>query len=108
MPMRTMKSRWTTRLSKRPFPALAGIILGWVISHSCFATAQQNQAILITSPLEGTIVNPGQTVTVNVAAQTGVTVSGVFVVGENPIDSGPPADSTPAQLSITIPTALPS
>src|SRR5258708_4794140 len=76
---------------------------------ACLSVAQQNQPVLqIIAPADGTVVNPGQVITVNVASPAGVAVSAIFIVGEDPIGVSDGAPSTPAQLSITIPANLAS
>ncbi|HZE80982.1 MAG TPA: IPT/TIG domain-containing protein [Candidatus Polarisedimenticolia bacterium] len=69
--------------------------------------AQQNQPLLqISSPVDGTIVNPGQAVTVLVASPAGVSFSNVTVVGADPIGISDLATSVPAQFSINIPSNI--
>jgi hypothetical protein len=67
--------------------------------------AQQGAPLLqITSPADGAIVNPGQTISVTVTSPAGATFTEVGVVGEDPIGFSNLANSAPSQLSITIPT----
>lgn len=57
----------------------------------------------ITSPTEGTIVNPGQTLSVTVASSTNATFTNVGVVAEDPIGLSDLAASVPAQFSLAVP-----
>src|SRR5215469_4062855 len=84
------------------------LTLAFAIVTASLSPAQTQPALQITSPADGTIVNPGQTITVTVSSPPGVTVSGGFLVAENPIGVSDFAPTTPAQLSITIPADLSS
>src|SRR5882724_9250759 len=69
--------------------------------------AQQSQPQLqINSPADGTIVNPGQTISVAVTSPAGAVFSGVAVQGEDPLGSSSVATTLPAQFSISIPSNL--
>jgi|SRR5215469_1913682 len=69
--------------------------------------AQQNAPLLqIASPASGTLVNPGQTVSVSVTSPANASLSGVGVVGEDPIGFTTVATSVPATFSITIPSSI--
>lgn len=57
----------------------------------------------ITSPLDGTVVHPGDTVTINVNG-SGATFSSVFVIGEDQLESCGTAGTIPFQCSISIAT----
>lgn len=71
------------------------------------SSAQQNPPPLqITSPTAGTIVNPGQTISVTVTSPANVSFSKVGVIGEDPIDFSGIAASVPAQFSMSIPTDI--
>jgi hypothetical protein len=59
----------------------------------------------ITSPVNGTVVNPGQTLSVTVTSPPNTAFSQVAVIGE-PISLAAIATSTPAQFSISIPTKI--
>jgi hypothetical protein len=68
-------------------------------------TAQQSSSQLqITSPADGTVVYPGQTVSVTVTSPTNTAFTQVGVVGQDPIGLSDIANSVPAHFSITIPT----
>src|SRR5262249_34753488 len=58
-----------------------------------------------TSPKDGTVVNPGQTLSVAVVPASGVTLTNVSVVGTAPIGISPLISVPPFQFSITVPPA---
>lgn len=85
----------------------ATVLLGCLVAVS-FCTAQQTFAQLqITSPTDGTIVNPGQTLSVTVTSSGNATFTNVAVVAEDLIGSSDLAASVPAQFSLAIPTDIP-
>jgi hypothetical protein len=61
------------------------------------------QAITITSPTNGTIVTPGQTITIQVATATGTPFVAVQVVGED-IGFAPPLTTPPYSFTLTVPS----
>jgi hypothetical protein len=66
--------------------------------------AQASSSVLqITAPANGTIVSPGQKVTVIVSSPTDLALKGVVVLGE-PIGFSNVATSLPAHFSLTIPS----
>jgi len=75
-----------------------------------FATLIQGQQgqpeLQITSPAEGTVVNPGQAITVNVTSPAGISFAQVAIIGEDPVPSADIVNSVPAQFSIVVPTSL--
>jgi hypothetical protein len=60
----------------------------------------------ITAPADGTVVNPGQTVTVRVTSPSGAAFENVAVLGQDPLGISTTAKSVPAQFSITIPSNI--
>jgi hypothetical protein len=71
-------------------------------------TAQLSLAQLqITSPADGAVVNPGQTLSVTVTSSGNATFTNVGVVAEAPIGISDSATSVPAQFSFAIPTNIP-
>jgi len=71
------------------------------------AVAQQNPALLqITSPADNTLVAPGQSVSVLVAAVSGVALTQVVVIGQNPFGFTNVSTSPPYQFSIMVPSKL--
>ena len=63
-------------------------------------------ALQITSPANGTVVAPGETITVVVAPAPGMTFSHVIILGENPIGDSQIKTAPPYEFSLTIPTNI--
>lgn len=63
------------------------------------------QTVQITSPSTGTVVNPGQTLTVTVAV-SGATLIHAFAAGDTPIGFSQDLTSPPYQFNIQIPTGI--
>jgi len=59
----------------------------------------------ITSPASGTVVNPGETISVTVTSPANLAFRGVIVLGE-PTGISSVATSVPAQFSLSIPTNI--
>jgi hypothetical protein len=77
-------------------------VLGW----SGRSSAQVMPVLLqITSPANGTVVHPGQTVTVVVTRNSGDAFTQVFVEGRD-LGSSRPLSAPPYQLSLTIPPKI--
>jgi hypothetical protein len=76
----------------------AAMLLASLVSLQAQSTLQ------ITSPTNGTVFSPGQTITVSVSASTGL--SAVFIVGENPIGFSAPLYTAPYQFSVPLPTTI--
>src|SRR5712691_8422486 len=73
------------------------------IAMTCWrpALAQQNAQLLhIASPADGSLISPGQTISVSVTSPAGIPVTQVFVVGENPIGFSSIASSIPSQFTL--------
>ncbi len=91
--------------------------IGWrlrgTLIHACFTTlllasycdAQQldSPELQITSPANGTVVNPGQTITVVVTPSAGQTLAQASIVGADPIGLTQPVSGPPFTFSITVP-----
>jgi hypothetical protein len=93
--------------SAREFPPRALLTLPFVLALAITPACLGQQPLLqVTLPTNGTIVNPGQTVTVSVTSPAGASFSGVFIIGEKPIGFSDPLASVPAQFSIAIPPAI--
>jgi hypothetical protein len=76
-----------------------------MLAVSNSSLAQQNQPLLqITSPGDGTIVNPGQTLVVIATPAPGVTFTHVVAAAEEPIGFSSVAAGAPFKMSVTIPT----
>lgn len=97
-----MKTRSVLRLQNL-FTSILIVSLGaWL---PCLA--QQNSARLqISSPTDGTTVNPGQTVSVTVTSPANVTFTQVSVLAQDPIGLTAGASAVPAQFNIGIPTTI--
>jgi hypothetical protein len=81
-------------------------VIGLVLS-STLCLGQQNQPTLqITSPADGTVVNPGQTISVVVSSPAGLAFAYIGVIGQQPIGSVGANTSAPATLSVTIPSGI--
>lgn len=101
--MKNASERAFTLLFAKIFAATAVMLV--VVALTSWA--QQNPSLLqITAPTAGTIVNPGQTISVTVTSPANASVSSVGVIGQDPIGFSSPATSVPAQFSITIPTSI--
>ena len=70
------------------------------------ASQAQQPALQITVPATGTIVSPGQTLSVTVTSPAGLAFSQVVVIGEVPIGMSTIATSVPAQFSVNIPSQI--
>ncbi len=68
--------------------------------------ARQSQPTLqITAPSSGTIVNPGQTVTINIASNSPAAFQGVALLGDDPIGLVGTVSALPGQLSLSVPAS---
>jgi hypothetical protein len=81
--------------------AIAGAV--WASSLSTNAIAQ---SLGITSPSNGAVVSPGQTLTVSVSSPNNSTFSKVVVLGEGELGFTPVATSVPAQFSLRVPAQI--
>ena len=84
----------------RPMCRLLAVLL--LIEQSP-ATSGAQAALEITSPAAGSIVNPGQTMTVVVTSPANVAFLGVGVMAESPIGMSDIASELPARFSLNIP-----
>src|SRR5256885_1569179 len=86
------------------FGVVSTILLLAILSSSNATPAQQNQPLLrITSPVDGTVVNRGQTITVVATPLPGINFSKVIIIGEGPIGFSQILTTPPFQFSVTIP-----
>jgi hypothetical protein len=92
------------------FVATVGTALIIAVLSSTGRSSGQAMPILlqITSPADGTIVHPGQTVTVVVTPNSGASFTHVYVEGHVPIGASPAVDAPPYQLSLPIPQKIPA
>jgi hypothetical protein len=70
--------------------------------------AQKTTGLTITVPLNGTIVTPGQSLSIVVNTGTETYPSGVAIIGHDPIGGAAPVIGSPAQLRLTIPENIAS
>lgn len=70
------------------------------------STQRSFAQLQITSPTQGTIINPGQTLSVTVTSPTNATFTNVGVVADDPIGVSDLATSVPAQFSLAVPTDI--
>lgn len=84
------------------FVTAVGILLIAIVGG---ATAQDKPPLRIESPRNGTVVHPGDTITVVVSSPSG-TAAGAFVLGEGGIEGGDMAFHFPARFSVSIPAKL--
>lgn len=94
----------TRRSAPRHYGSLA-VLLVTMLAIGHIAVGQQ-PLLQITSPTDGTVVNPGQTVSVVVTAPSGVPFTNVFVVGQDPIGFSNVVGTAPFQFSVTIPKII--
>ena len=67
----------------------------------CLA-GQTQPALQITSPSDGSVIAPGQTISVSVSSPSNTTFKQVFVIGEQPLPNSSMATSVPASFSLSI------
>ncbi len=90
-----------------PLPRLAAALFGAILTTASVCAAQQNPPQLqISTPPDGTVVHPGETVSVTVTSPAGVAFSQVGVIGQDPLGLSDIATSVPATFSFTIPTDI--
>jgi len=70
----------------------------------CAGAALAQATLQITSPADGTLVSPGQTITVTVSASPGGVFTGVGVGGEGPIALSQLLTVPPYQFAVKIPS----
>jgi hypothetical protein len=101
--MRTFADNSSTRGRNVSF--ICSLIL--LFAHSSPCSAQQSQpALQITSPANGSILNPGQILSVTVTSPAGLTLTNVMVIGEQELGLVGSGTSVPATVSATIPTTI--
>jgi hypothetical protein len=87
---------------------LARLAVGAMALLSMTANAQvDSNALVITSPANGTVVAPGQTITVSVTINSGTYPSGITIIGGEPggpsVLLPPVSAASPMSFSVTIP-----
>src|SRR5438874_41305 len=76
-----------------------------VVALCASAFSVSAQSLQITSPRDGTVINPGRTITVTVSS-SGAAFSHIFVVGEDPIDGCEAVAGPGYQCSIQVPSEI--
>lgn len=90
-------------------PSLFRVLMPVLLVALSPAMASAQAVLEISSPAANTVINPGQTMTVNVTSPANVTFSNVGVMGENPIGMATTlASGLPAQFSFNIPADIAS
>src|SRR5712692_2646225 len=101
-----MLTRNWNRFHAQSRKILSGAVGGAVTIFSLALAGQTQPALQITSPTDGTIVAPGQTISVNVTAIGNISFKQVFVIGQQPLPVSSIANSVPAQFSIIVPQKI--
>jgi hypothetical protein len=90
----------TTTLGK----LMSKVAFALLAAASLLAAPQSQQpALQISSPANGSTINPGHTLSVTVTSPAGLTFQMVAIIGPAPIGFNTSGASIPAQFSITIP-----
>jgi len=82
---------------------LAGIVQTTLLPATITAVRQAKPVLQITEPSAGSIVNPGQTLTVKITSPTPGLFPEVDLTGENPIGFAGTISLLPGELSVQIP-----
>jgi hypothetical protein len=102
----TVKPGHKTRL---PGLALIGIFAALTLLLAATAQAQRGRLLEITAPADGTVIAPGQTITVVVTPAPGVAfATGIVVVGSGPIADSGPVLGPPFEFALMVPSDAPS
>jgi hypothetical protein len=73
----------------------------------CSSTSSAQNTLQITSPADGTVVTPGQVISVVVAPSAGSSFpSGIGILGDVPLGGAGPALTPPFSFSLTIPPSI--
>ncbi|HUJ33231.1 MAG TPA: Ig-like domain-containing protein [Candidatus Acidoferrum sp.] len=75
-----------------------------VLGSASVCSPQATAFLQITSPSPGTVVKPGQKITVSISSPSNATFSQAIVLGDDGIGGSSLVASVPAQVSLTIPT----
>ena len=81
-----------------------GQVLGLVLILGAAATAVRAQTVRITSPADGTLVKPGETLAVTVATSGSFRM--MVVIGQDPIGFTGPLMAPPYRFSVQIPSHI--
>jgi hypothetical protein len=94
------------RVSVAPARFLATVLLASFALVIGLQAQQSQPALQIKTPTSGSVVSPGQTLSVSVISPAGLGFSQVVVIGESPIGMSTIAASVPAQFSVNIPSQI--
>ncbi|HEV3036306.1 MAG TPA: dockerin type I domain-containing protein [Candidatus Angelobacter sp.] len=75
----------------------------FLLAYTTATLAQSGSLLQITSPIDGIVVSPGQTVTIVVAAAPGTKFGQVAILPEGPLGSGGLVQGPPFSFSLQIP-----
>jgi Bacterial Ig-like domain (group 2) len=84
----------------------ATVLLACVVAVLICSAQQSPLTLQITSPIDNTIVAPGQSISITVTSPTNTPFTAVVVVGEGPLGMTDSTDVLPAQFSLTIPQQI--
>lgn len=87
----------------RVWVVLAGIALTTLVGANIIAVPQTKPVLRITEPVSGSIVNPGEMLTVKVTSPTPALFPEVALIGEDPIGFAGTITSLPGEVSVPIP-----
>jgi hypothetical protein len=82
------------------------IFLAVLVSRPLRAAQQSSPQLQITTPVNGSIVNPGQTISITVTSPANVNFTSVGIAGESPVGFSNVVTSVPAQFSMPVPTGI--
>jgi hypothetical protein len=94
-------SFWKTSIAA----TLCVLILAFGATVS-FAQEVDSSELQISAPATGTVVNPGQTIHVQVTPAVGVTLTQVFIIPDQPIMGSKPVNSPPFDIPVMIPNGI--
>ena len=88
--------------------AVRAMIAPSLIAFATLASvcAAQGPALQITSPANGTVVNPSATMSVSVVSPSNTAFTAVAIIGEDSIGSSDAQSSAPATFSVMIPADI--
>jgi len=92
------------RISAKSFLRSTAACLGLLAASRACIAQQPPPQLQITSPADGAIVNPGQTISVTVTSPANVAFTQVGVVAPDPFGFSDIATSVPASFSLAVPT----
>jgi hypothetical protein len=98
-----MNPSYVTQSCERVLLVATATVILWL--HAVVA-AGQSAPIAITAPADGTVVNPGQTITVTVTSPAGLQIDVVSLNGSAPFGPVGFAEAVPAQFTVDIPADI--